>query len=127
VRVFVGPVTAYPPVGFAYQMQGVSYAMGNGNILYRSDVTPGVALTSPPLYVWKSQDTTPEDSATILAGDTPPCFSVPATVEVTDLVPGTPVIDFDGPGNYTPPFRMAFPTPGTAVPLPAPYDTQEGP
>jgi hypothetical protein len=114
--VFVGTASAYPPAGVASQMNGVSWAMGNGQVLYRSTLTPGVSVTSSGsnLFVWRSRDDSPDDVAP--SGAVPPCFAVPTGVEVESLVDATVVIDFDAPGNYTFPLRLAFPTPaGTAT------------
>ena len=123
----VAPLYLYPPVGFAYQLQGVSYAMGKDNILYSSpDTPPLVPLLA--LSVWKSQDISP------LGGGPPgpPCFPVAVTVD--DLVTATEVIRFGSlvpstvAGYYTPPFRLAFPTPGGGpAPLPAACMTAECP
>jgi hypothetical protein len=52
---------------------------------------------------------------------------VPPGTGVYSLVEADLVIDFDAPGNFMPPFRLAFPSPGTGAALPAPFDTQEGP
>lgn len=116
--VFVGPFAAFPPTGVASQMNGVSWAMGSGQVLYRSTLTPGVSVVSngSNLFVWRSRDASPDDPAP--SGAVPPCFAVPTGVEVEDLVAATAVIDFDGAGNYVFPLRLAFPTPsGTATPL----------
>jgi hypothetical protein len=80
----------FAPAGFAYQLQERAYAMGSGNLLYASSEAGGTSVTPQP-----------------------PCFAVPDGVTVENLVDATPVIDFDAPGNYTLPFRLAFPSPGT--------------
>ena len=118
----VVPLYPYPPVGFAYQMQQVSYAVGNSNILYSATSNLGglpVTSNGANLWVWTSQTVAPA-----LGGPpTPPCFLVPAGQTVQNLVLAvnvTPVIalgDLVVPGYYTPPFQLAFPTP-SATPLP---------
>jgi hypothetical protein len=111
---------AYPPIGFLYQGQAHGYAMGNGNVLYASDESGGMDLTSTagsPLYVWISQDTRPATAGV----PSPPCFVVQDGITIEGLVDATPVIDFDAPGNYTPPFWAAFPTPIDGPALPSPF------
>jgi hypothetical protein len=111
---------AYPPNGYAYQLQGRSYAMGNGNILYSSNAGGGPAVVSNgnDLFVWISQSI--DDP--VPGPPTPPCYAVPNGTIIASLVPAIdtiPVIDFDAVGNYVPYFQLAFPTPSAAPPLPA--------
>ncbi len=116
----------YPPIGFAYQMQGVSYAMGAGDILYASAATPGVSgdstTPSPIQSVWISQDVSPAVAGP--GGAIPPCFAVADAASVLNLVPGGTIIHLGSgsptDGFYQPPFRVAFPSPGAAVTLPCP-------
>lgn len=120
------PYLLYPPTGFVYQMQGVSYAMGLGNILYRS-ILPAPGATAAALgiqSIWISESITPELATGL---PYPPCFSgasLPPNLNlITGLVLATPVIDFDGTqvapgppagnGSYTWPFRLAFQSPST--------------
>ena len=102
------PDYLYVPVGFVYQMQGVSYAMGSGNVLYRSTALAGSPVTSngADLFVWTSQDIAPATTA-----PSPPCAAVPNGTTLSDLVDTSDVvqvIDFDS--GYTSPFRVTFPT-----------------
>lgn len=107
----VAPLYSYLPSGVAFQMQGIAYAMGNGNILYRSTTATGASVTSAAdLYVWTSQDIAPSSAA-----PSPPCALVPSGVTIENLVTPVSVIDFDT--VYTAPFKAAFPTPSsTAAP-----------
>ncbi len=95
-------VSGNPPIGFAYQMLGRSYAMGRGNVLYASStpVTGSTTVDGTSVWVWTSQDVTKNAS----------CFKPVGLVQ--DLVVPDVVIDFDGAGNYVTPFRLAFPSPG---------------
>jgi len=127
-EVGTGPGYAAPPVGFTYQLQGASYAMGRPNVLYRSLLTPGVNGTGLVQSVWRSQDFTPPASDT----PPPPCFTVDGSL-VDNLVAATPVIDFDGvlvsPANSNPyqtPYKVALPTP-VAPPSPMACPTGECP
>lgn len=117
---YVGPLLGYPPVGFMYQMQRRSYAMGRLNILYTSNEefgAPFVVGVDGPLYVFRSQDVTP---SLTMGVPSPPCFEVPIGTTIENLTPGVEVIDFDGTGNYVRPFRVAFPSPGDPVAVPPP-------
>lgn len=127
VNVGTGPGYAFPPIGFAYQMQGVSYAMGEPNILYSSTLTNGVNGGTISIgSVWRSEDFTPPPSNV----PAPPCFTVNGAL-VDDLVVATPVINFDAgasvhPGvpvnssPYVKPYQLAFPTPTAGPALPCP-------
>jgi hypothetical protein len=101
------PDYLYGPDGFVYQMQGVSYAMGNGNILYRAENATGTNVTSDGtnLFVWNSQDI----GTNTATAPYPPCYSVANGVTVENLAPANVVIDFDSAYQY--PYRAAFPTP----------------
>ena len=126
------PLLLYPPTGFAYQMQGVSYAMGFGNVLYSSTVASTSGSLGSVLgigSIWISESVTPTTAGLPIA----PCFSglsLPPLNLLTGLVPATTVINFDGTqvaagppagdGSYTWPFRLSFPTPNAAPALPCP-------
>lgn len=118
------PGAGYPPIGFAYQDQARSYAVGNGNVLYQSGTPTGIDVMSTgadPLYVWESQSLIPSAGGP----PTPPCFLVADGVMIYNLVDAAVVIDLDGPGNYTPPFRLAYPTPIPGPALPAPFGEED--
>lgn len=117
-----GNVALYPPIGYLYQLFGRSYAVGSGNILYTTangavaeDVVAGPpSPPGPPVYVWKSQNLSPPTGT----APEPPCFQVSPGDTIEDLVTARRVIDLDT--VYTPPYRLAFPTPGGAPPMPCP-------
>jgi len=107
------PSYEYVPDGFAYQMQGVSYAMGSDNILYRAQNATGANVTSDGtnLFVWQSRDLAPST----LSSPDPPCYTVANGVTVENLAPATTVINFTS--AYTAPFRAAFPSPTSGTVL----------
>ena len=93
----------WPSVGFLYQLQGVNYAVGDGNILYSGDGT-GVTVGTIS-SVWTSQNT---DDASPATGGTA-CDTTGGSED--DLVAATLVADLDDTtDNFTTPFKLAFAT-----------------
>lgn len=189
VKAAAAAVNPWPMVGFISQTQGINYAMGAGNILYR-ELTLGTAGVNQAIgSVWISQNVgdaspagVPSTACTNIAGTpinlaslddsgvdplitattmanhglsvgdffliqgagvyngihqvtavgSPTTFDfnlagAPGTVLATgtvtllstipNLVATSLVADLDAPANFTPPYRVAFPT---SVPGPAP-------